>query len=144
MFEHRRPAAAFDMQDVQQALAFQGPLDREYQVFLGDRLDQVVIGPLPQALNRRARIVDGGDHDALGPRAVFFDRFEQPLAVQLRHADIDQGQIEGLLALEKRCGAEGVVQRIDRCEPGRLQAVSDQIQVVAIVVDYNDTGSHGG
>ncbi|MCK7468081.1 MAG: hypothetical protein MZU91_08170 [Desulfosudis oleivorans] len=49
----------------------------------------------------------------------------------------------GFLGFEKRRGADGVVQSIDRCEPRGPSVAFDQVKVVAIVVDNDDTGSHG-
>ena len=68
VFERGQIVALIKVQQVQQPLSFQCPLNGQGKVLGGHRLDQIVIGPLVQAFHGYSRLVDRRDHNAFGGR----------------------------------------------------------------------------
>ena len=140
--ENGGTAAALELQDIHQPLALERALDREDQVVLGDGFDEVVVSALSQALQGGAGVVHGRDHDALGRGALALDQLQEALAVHLGHAQVDQSDVDGRLRFEAVRRRARVVQHVHGGEPGCGQSTVHQLEVIAVVVDDQDRGSH--
>ena len=76
---------------------FQCPLNLDQQIIELDRLEQVVPRPRAHGGDGAVHRAVGGDHDDRGLRRDFDQMIKQGHTVHLRHANVGQHHVHGLL-----------------------------------------------
>ena len=84
-----------------QAAVFEGTPYRGQQLLAIERLEQVIIGPIANRIQRDRNIVHGGNHDDGNIRKAFFGSCQQSLAVHNRHHHVRQHEFEFFAGLKQ-------------------------------------------
>jgi hypothetical protein len=121
---------------VAQALLLEARADPRLEQGRVDRLGEVVLGAQLDAADHALHLVERGDHDhgQAHEAPLAAQPLEDLIAVQLRHHDVEQHEVEGLGAQDlEGLGAVGGHRQVAITEA--LETSREHVPVVGVVVD---------
>ncbi len=120
--------------EVVPALLLQARPDPRLEQHRIEGLGQVVLGAELDAAEHAVELVEGRDHDhrQVAKRGVGLDLPEHAIAVELRHHDVEQDEIDRLLGQHPQ-GRRAVESR-DRIVAEQLQLLLEQVDVQGLIV----------
>ena len=87
-----------------EAAILQGTADRGQQLLPLERLEQVVVRPITQGLQRDPNVVDRGDHDDGHVRVTFLGTLQKGNAIHFGHHQVGEDEIEFVTPIQESRG----------------------------------------